>query len=97
MFVVCVVWTIHEGQMERFLDAAHALAEASVETEPECFQYDVATAPERPQEVLFYEVYRSGDAHQRHREAPHLAAFRVAIEGCVESRTLTHWERQSGG
>lgn len=97
MYVVCVRWKVRPDRMEQFLNAAHTISEATLEHEPECFQYDVAASPERPDEVLFYEVYRSRDAHERHKTTAHIGVFRSSVDGCVESRELTIWMRQCGG
>jgi quinol monooxygenase YgiN len=84
-YVVLPEFHVAPGNLEAFLAAARADAEASFADEPGCLQFDVivdrSTSPAR---VMFYEVYADRAAFDAHLETPHLAAFRVALALCDE-------------
>ncbi|MGO4852787.1 putative quinol monooxygenase [Phaeovulum sp. W22_SRMD_FR3] len=84
-FVVLPRFTVEEGQLEAFLAAARADAEASVAHEPGCLQFDVVVdRSARLAEVVFYEVYTDRAAFDAHLQTPHLEAFRAALHLCTE-------------
>jgi quinol monooxygenase YgiN len=49
--------------------------EAVRENEPDCLVYRVHRSTRSPVTFMFYEQYRSPEAFESHRKAPHLAAF----------------------
>lgn len=53
-----------------------------------CLQYDLHQNNEDPTHFLFYENWTSRELWQRHMNAPHLAAYVEATEGCVREFTV---------
>jgi quinol monooxygenase YgiN len=53
-----------------------------------CLQYDLHQNDEDPTHFLFYENWTSRELWQRHMNAPHLAAYVEATEGCVREFTV---------
>lgn len=48
------------------------------EAEPDCLVYRLHRTTSEPVVFCFYEQYRSAEAFEHHRRAPHLAAFQDA-------------------
>ncbi len=88
-YVVIPSFEVPEVKLDAFLTAARADAEQSVATEPGCVQFDVVINREaRPINVVFYEVYTDRAAFEAHLQTRHLAAFRDALNLCVEGPVL---------
>ena len=84
-YVVLPEFHVEPGNLEAFLAAARADAEASVANEPGCLQFDVfVDRSSSPARVMFYEVYADRAAFDAHLGTPHLAAFRLALALCKE-------------
>jgi quinol monooxygenase YgiN len=93
-FVVIPEFEVRPGCMEAFLAAAGEDARRSVVDEPGCLQFDVMLVEDRPDTVVFYEVYESRAAFDAHLETPHLAAFREAFPPLiVEEKPVRFAER----
>ncbi len=84
-YVVAPSFTVEPERLDRFLDAAREDATRSLADEPGCLQFDVVVDRDvKPVAVMFYEVYTDRTAFEAHLETPHLAAFRTALNLCVE-------------
>jgi quinol monooxygenase YgiN len=84
-YVVLPEFHVAPSNLEAFLAAARADAEASLANEPGCLQFDVVVdRSASPVRVVFYEVYAGRAAFDAHLETPHLAAFRLALSLCEE-------------
>jgi quinol monooxygenase YgiN len=57
--------------------------EAVLRAEPDCLVYRPHRLASDPAVFLFYEQYRSKEAFDFHRKAPHLAAFQEQRKGMV--------------
>lgn len=84
-YAVVVTYTTRSEGARDFLALACAFARETLQRDPGCLQYDVLTTGEN--QVLFIEVYRTRDAHQRHLQSSELAEFRRAREHLVISHT----------
>lgn len=82
-FVVMAEFQVAPGKMEAFLAAALDDARHSVADEPGCRQFDVVRPEGEGDSVVFYEVYDSRVAFDRHLETPHLARFREAFPALI--------------
>jgi quinol monooxygenase YgiN len=84
-YVVLPSFDMTEDNLDAFLAAGRADAEASMAAEPGCLQFDVVVdRTARPIRVVFYEVYADRAAFEAHLQTPHLAAFRESLHLCVE-------------
>jgi len=73
--------------IEAFRKATLANAGASVQ-EPGVLRFDVFQEQDDPTRFVLVEVYRSADAHAAHRNTPHYAAWRTAVDDLMaEPRT----------
>lgn len=53
-----------------------------------CINYDLHQDNENPAHFVFYENWESRELWQTHMNAPHLAAYMQATDGCVAEFTL---------
>lgn len=92
-YIVLPEFHVAPGDLEAFLAAARADAEASIADEPGCLQFDVIVdRSASPARVMFYEVYTDRAGFEAHLQTPHLDAFRVALSLCDE-RPVRFFER----
>lgn len=57
-------------------------------SEEGCINYDLHQDNENPTHFVFYENWENRDLWQTHMNAPHLAAYMTATDGCVAEFTL---------
>ncbi len=60
---------------------------AVLKAEPGCLVYRVHRLAKSPTVFLFYEQYRTPEAFERHRTAPHLRAYRERQAGLLDKPT----------
>jgi quinol monooxygenase YgiN len=82
-FVVIAEFEVKPDRLEAFLAAARDDAACSVRDEAGCRQFDVVLPDAQSRNVVFYEVYDSREAFDRHLETPHLARFRAAFPALI--------------
>ena len=61
---------------------------ASMTLEKGCPQFDVATDPERPNEVFLYEIYSDHSAFNIHLKTTHFAAFDMATAQMITRKEV---------
>lgn len=88
MFAVVVTFQIVPGQMEAFLPLIRANAHGSLTHEEGCHQFDVATDPDRPDEVFLYELYTDEAAFKVHQTMPHFKTCGAATGHMVAAKDL---------
>jgi len=93
MFAVVVTFQIIPGSMHAFLPHINANAKASKETEPGCLQFDVATDPDRPNEVFLYELYLDAAAFDAHCNMPHYATCGAAVGDMIADKTVATYAK----
>ena len=79
MLVVHVHVLVREADVEAFLEATLANAEASVQ-EPGVVRFDVIQDQADPSHVVLVEVYRDAEAAAAHKSTPHYATWRDTVE-----------------
>jgi quinol monooxygenase YgiN len=87
-FAVVVTFVVKPDQMATFMPLMIANARASLNDEPECVQFDVLAEPDRPDEVVLYELYKSASAFQDHLNSPHFKSFAAAVHEMIASRDI---------
>lgn len=92
MFAVLVHFEIKTDQMQRFLPLMRDNARASLQTEPGCHQFDVCTDPDRPGQVVLYELYEDAAAFTEHLKTEHFLSFDAAVADCIASKTVSTWQ-----
>lgn len=88
MFAVVVTFTLKSGEAERFGKLMRANARTSLAKEPGCTRFDVATDPERPNEVFLYELYTNAAAFDAHLGSAHFREFDAASAGMVSAKSV---------
>lgn len=88
-YAVVVTFAIHSDHWDAFLPLIHANAKASVADEVGCLQFDVATDPDRPDEVFLYEVYADAAAFQTHLQSVHFKDFDTTAGHMIADKTVT--------
>lgn len=89
--IVLVRLRIAPERMHDFLPLMQSNARLSRETEPGCHHFDVAQDPERPGEVLLYEVYTDRAAFDAHLASAHFKLFDAASADMVQSKVVEFW------
>ena len=75
---ILVKFTIPEGSMDKFMQAAHYDAKHSMQDEPGCQQFRILVPNEEPNCVYFFEAYEDQAALDNHRTQPHYAVYSKA-------------------
>lgn len=89
---VHVVFNIKPEHVEQFRQAVLQQAKNSLEREPWCHQFDVATMPERPHSFMLYETYDNRAAFVKHRETAHFADFTASVTPWIDSKEVAIWD-----
>jgi len=93
MFVVTVVFEIWPQHVEEFRAAMLQQAQASLETESGCHQFDVACDPADPSLYYLYELYTDEAAFAVHLESAHFKRFDQQVASWVASKVVRQYER----
>jgi (4S)-4-hydroxy-5-phosphonooxypentane-2,3-dione isomerase len=88
MLALVVEFRIQPEHIEAFDAAIRANAQASLDTEPGCRQFDVCRDPAEPQLFFLYELYDDEAAIQAHLHAPHFLQMDAATAGWVRSKSV---------
>ncbi len=62
---------------------------APTRAEAGCLQYDLHQDTDDPAHFLFFENWETRELWRAHMESDHIAAFRAATEGAIESVALS--------
>ncbi|MEJ6405011.1 putative quinol monooxygenase [Yoonia sp. 2307UL14-13] len=92
MFAVCVIMRLRPGARESFMPLMTSNAKASLEVEPGCHRFDVATDSADPDAVFLYELYDDKGAFDAHLETDHYQAFDAATADMVAEKTVVTWD-----
>lgn len=92
MHVVVVFIEAKREHAEAMRAVLAPYARACLENEPGCQRFDVALDPVDPAAFLLFEVYVDQNAYLAHREMPHYAEFKQAIEPWLASRRVLTYE-----
>lgn len=82
MLIVHVQVEVKPECVESFRQATLANAQASVR-EPGIARFDVVQQEDDPTRFVLVEVYRHAEAPVRHKQTPHYAAWRDAVESMM--------------
>lgn len=87
---VVVSFTLKPGAWDTFLALVKDNAAISVREEPGCFRFDVMTATDGD-EVLLYEIYADAAAFERHLATAHFKTFDAATRDLVVAKTVKRY------
>lgn len=88
MFAVVVIFTLAPGTRADFMPLMQENARMSLEAEPGCRQFDIATDTDRPDEVFLYEIYDDAKAFEVHLASDHFASFSAATAAMIAAKTV---------
>lgn len=91
MYAVCVMFQLKPDCMGDFMPLMLENARASLDAEPDCHQFDVATDPERPDAVFLYELYSDRAAFEVHLASDHFRAFNATTREMIAKKAVTTW------
>lgn len=83
MLSLIVSVQVKPEKRDRFLEVIAENALRSVRDEPGCLRFDVVEDTDRPNNFLFYELYRDAEAFAEHKAAPHFADWRTGADECL--------------
>lgn len=90
-----IVAIIHANPDQRDLVKAELLKLiAPTLKETGCIQYDLHEDNNQPNTFLFFENWETRDLWQAHLKTEHIAAFKKATVGAIESSTIHEMTRQ---
>lgn len=93
MLAVIVEFRIQAAHIEAFDAAIRANAQASLDAEPGCHQFDVCRDPADPALFFLYELYDDEAAFQAHLRTPHFLQMDAATAGWVDSKSVRKLQR----
>lgn len=93
MLVLVVEFRIKPPFIAAFEAAITANAQASLDTEPGCRQFDVCRDPADPALFFLYELYDDEAAVDTHLHSPHFIAMSAATSDWVEAKRVRRFLR----
>lgn len=93
MYVITVLFSIHQAHHAAFLQAITSNAQISLAEESGCRQFDVCTSNSKPDDVFLYEVYDTKEAFDVHLASNHFLAFSTLTSAWVTSKIVNSFER----
>lgn len=93
MFVVTVDFHIHPEKMDAFMEGMLANAQASLDLEEHCLQFDVCVSRTDRHHVFLYEVYRNSEDFDVHLQMPHFLEFNAKSAAQVIEKTVSTFDR----
>jgi autoinducer 2-degrading protein len=87
MIVRAITVYVRESEIQAFKEATKANHEGSIR-EPGVLRFDVLQNSERPTEFLLYEVYRSQEATEAHKQTEHYATWKKTVEPMLTGERL---------
>lgn len=88
MYVVTVLFTIHEANWDAFRQAMLHNAQTSLAVEPGCRQFDVCFDDPGQWNIFLYEVYDSQADFAAHLETPHFLQFNAQTAAWVAGKQV---------
>jgi quinol monooxygenase YgiN len=93
MLALVVEFRIKPGHVDAFDTAIRANAQASVEREPGCRQFDVCRDPDDATRFFLYELYDDEAAIQAHLGSPHFLQMNAATAPWVDAKSVRKLRR----
>lgn len=92
MFAICVYITVKPESVDAFKEATRLNHEGSVR-EPGCLRFDVLQSREDETRFMLYEVYRTPEDLDAHKETAHFQRWRETAEPLMaEPRTRQQYD-----
>jgi (4S)-4-hydroxy-5-phosphonooxypentane-2,3-dione isomerase len=88
LLALVVEFHIKPAHIDAFDVAIRANAQASVDTEPGCRQFDVCRDPADAKLFFLYELYDDEAASQAHLQSPHFVQMNAATASWVDAKRV---------
>ena len=93
MLALVVEFRIKAAHVDAFDAAVRANAQASVDREPGCREFDVCRDPDDPSLFFLYELYDDEAAIQAHLQSQHYLQMNAATAPWVEAKVVRKLRR----
>jgi (4S)-4-hydroxy-5-phosphonooxypentane-2,3-dione isomerase len=93
MYIVTVLFTIHEVHWSAFMQAMLKNAQTSLAVEEGCHQFDVGVAEPNAYTVFLYEVYESASDFETHLKSQHFLEFNAQTSSWVADKKVQTFRR----
>ncbi len=93
MLAVVVTFQIKPERIEDFMPLMRDNANASLNREAGCHQFDICTDRQRPNEVFLYELYSDSAAFDAHLQSPHYHEFDAGTADMIEEKRVLTYEK----
>ena len=91
--VIHVTYTCFPGKARELVQQLkESGAQAAVQAEPGCLQYDYSISCEAPDTVILLEKWKNQAAHDYHMRQPHMRLIAACKEGRVASMQMERYE-----
>ena len=97
MYVVTVIFELHDGQGKTFLPLVKAQAENSMRLEEGCHQFDVTWNEHAPDTVFLYELYEDRAAFDLHLNSDHYHVFSAKVSPLLKDKIVRLYDRYFHG
>jgi (4S)-4-hydroxy-5-phosphonooxypentane-2,3-dione isomerase len=95
VLALVVEFRIKPAHIDAFDVAIRANAQASMDTEPGCRQFDVCRDPDDAALFFLYELYDDEGAIQAHLQSPHFLQMNAATASWVDAKVVRKLLRQA--
>ena len=92
MLVVTVKFVAKPQRLEDFSARVRRQARESLEREPGCHRFDIASDPSDPARIFLYEIYSDQAAFDAHLSTAHFKSFNADTLDWVESKSVERWD-----
>jgi quinol monooxygenase YgiN len=87
LYVLIAELQVKPETVNQFIPLLLANAQASVQNEPGCYQFDVTQQVDDPTKFSLYEVFADEAAFEFHGKQPHVSAFFDKVKDMMAGRT----------
>ena len=92
MYAVCVIIRLRPDMRDDFMPLMTRNAQASLDKEPACHRFDVATDSADPDAIFLYELYSDKAGFDAHLATEHYQAFDAASANMIADKTVVTWD-----
>ena len=93
MYIIVVDFEIHQSNIAEFREAIIENANASLENESGCKQFDVCWDPMDESKVFLYEVYDDKEAFDLHLASEHFQSFNAKTTAWIANKSISVFQR----
>ena len=97
MISVSVRYIVKNECSEQFLKRISEHAKTTFIKEEECIFFDYCKKQDAENEFFVYEIYKSVDGLENHKQSDHSKAFSNDVKDWLIERSLTVWDRVGSG